>query len=372
LEGGEHVRVRIDVVNTGTSAVHNATASLTGTPAIIGQFPATTMTIPALQPGQTRSLEFVATLPPANNPQQAEIRVSITESGGATTPPQILSLTIQPAGAGVDDVDLVPAPVQNFQQPHTYLIAIGVGTYHNVTIPPRKYAAMDAERVADYFQALGGVPPSNVRLLQDFKARRADVNEVLAEWLPLRASKNAVAIVYFSGWAMVDPTGEVLLTLYDGNPASAAQLYPLKAIESALARLNAQQTLFIFDGPVTTLPSESDTKAFAPHWDFNGGNTVRIINGEHFTTGLEDDTHKHGLFTYYLLRGLRGEADANRSGSVTFGELTSYVRQKVAWAAKSQFNVDQRPLILPAVKPNDNAASLILSIPASLTSSETP
>lgn len=111
LEGGEHVRVRIDVVNTGTSTVRNASASITGTPSVISQFPTTTLTIPPLQPGQTRSLEFVATLPPTNTPQQAEIRVSVTESGGAAAPSQTLSLTIQPAGTGTNDVDLIPAPV---------------------------------------------------------------------------------------------------------------------------------------------------------------------------------------------------------------------------------------------------------------------
>jgi len=105
LEGGEHVRVRIDVVNTGTHTVPHAAASITGTPSVISQFPTTTLTIPSLQPGQTKSLEFVATLPPTATPQQAEIHVSVTESGGITAPPQTLSLTIHPAGTGGDAVN---------------------------------------------------------------------------------------------------------------------------------------------------------------------------------------------------------------------------------------------------------------------------
>ena len=117
LEGGEHVRVRIDVVNTGTSTVHNASASLTGTPAVIRQFPATTLTIPPLQPGQTKSLEFVATLPPTTTPQQAEIHVSVTESRGATAPAQTLSLTIQPAGSRADDINPTFTPSPDLRQP---------------------------------------------------------------------------------------------------------------------------------------------------------------------------------------------------------------------------------------------------------------
>jgi uncharacterized caspase-like protein len=87
---------------------------------------------------------------------------------------------------------------------------------------------------------------------------------------------------------------------------------------------------------------------------------------------LDDDKHHHGLFTYYLLRGLRGDADTNRDGAVTLGELAGYVRQKVAWAAKSQFNVEQRPQILPLLKPGDKAAGLVLSKLAALAATETP
>jgi len=82
--------------------------------------------------------------------------------------------------------------------------------------------------------------------------------------------------------------------------------------------------------------------------------------------------HRHALFTYYLLKGLRGEADTNYNGMVTFGELAGYVRHKVAWAAKTQFNQEQRPLLLPPLKPDDPAASLVLTTLPSLTSSEAP
>jgi hypothetical protein len=87
---------------------------------------------------------------------------------------------------------------------------------------------------------------------------------------------------------------------------------------------------------------------------------------------VEDSRHRYGLFTYYLLRGLRGEADTNRDTAVTLGELVGYVRQKVAWAAKTQFNTEQRPQIMPALTSNDSAALLVLSRLAALTGTETP
>ena len=49
----------------------------------------------------------------------------------------------------------------------------------------------------------------------------------------------------------------------------------------------------------------------------------------------------HGVFTYFLLKGLNGEADYNNSNSVTLGELTSYVSQEVRRATKNA----QSPLV---------------------------
>jgi len=103
LESGEQIRVHVDVVNAGSRPIQNALASLTGTPSVIGQFQATTLIIPPLQPGETKSLEFAATLPSSPQPQHVEIRVSITETGGAVARPQAILFIIQPAGAGADD-----------------------------------------------------------------------------------------------------------------------------------------------------------------------------------------------------------------------------------------------------------------------------
>lgn len=99
LEGGEHVRIRVDVVNTGPNVVENASASLAGTQTAIERFPTTVLRIPTLQPGQTQSLEFVATLPLLGQPQHVEIRITVEEHGGSSAIPQTLSFTIAPPGS---------------------------------------------------------------------------------------------------------------------------------------------------------------------------------------------------------------------------------------------------------------------------------
>lgn len=372
FEGGEHVRVRVDIVNTGTGAIEQASASLTGTPTIIERFPASSLKIPPLQPGQTKSLEFIATLPPTKQVQPATIQVTVAESGQSAAPSQTLSFTVQPAETGTDDVNQIPTPTPGFHQPQTYLLSIGVGTYRDHKLAPRRYAETDAKTIAAYFQSLGGVPSSNIRLLHNQKALRADIHEALFGWLPQHMAKDAVVIVYFSGQAIVTPTGDVLLALYDSSATDSTRLYPLSDLESAFARLRSKQVIFLFDGMVSKLRGNAQAKIASPRWELGKGHTLGLIGSEDLTQGLEDDQHRHGLFTYYLLKGLRGEADTNRNGTVAFGELAGYVRQKVAWAAKTQFKQEQRPLLIPPLKPDDPAASLVLTTLPSLSSSEAP
>ena len=38
---------------------------------------------------------------------------------------------------------------------------------------------------------------------------------------------------------------------------------------------------------------------------------------------------KHGLFSYFLMKGMEGEADSNKDNTITAGELHSYVQQNV-------------------------------------------
>ena len=86
--------------------------------------------------------------------------------------------------------------------------------------------------------------------------------------------------------------------------------------------------------------------------------------------GLEDDQHRHGLFTYYLLRALRGEADTNRDGDVTFGETVTYLSQKVRWVSKTYMNQEQRPFAVPAIHQTDPSAALILTKRAAIEGTE--
>ena len=371
FEGGERIRVRIDLVNGGEQDLLGVTATLTGTASLLAQFPTHSLAIGRLHPGQSRSIEFAATLPQSVQQQKAEIHAAVSDSGIRIQPPvQTLALSIQPSSIKTDDVDHIPAVTTGFQQPHTYLLSIGIGSYRDQQIPSRKFASLDAAIVSSYFQSLGGVPASNIRLLQDWKAIRSDIDEALLDWLPPHMNRDAVVIVYFAGLASVSSTGETYLVPYDGTATTASRSYPLKNLEAALARLKAKQTVFLFDGVVSRMGPDNKTKTILPQWNPAGSSTLHIIGLSGIGQGLEDDQHRHGLFTYYLLRALRGEADTNRDGDVTLGETAAYLSQKVRWASKTHMNQEQRPFAVPAISPIDPSAALILTKIAAIQGTE--
>jgi hypothetical protein len=364
LEGGERIRVRVDVVNTGPRAAQDIAVQLAGPPSLMAQFPATKLVLGTMEAGGSKSLEFIATLPPSLNMQQAEFQVSLTSAAGSNAPPaQTLLASTVSTGLRRDDVDHIPAVTAGFQRATDYLLSIGLSSYREQHVAARKYAALDAEMVATYFQSLGGLPKNNVRLLQDWSALRPDIEEALLDWLPSRITKESIVTVYFAGQAVVSMNGETFLIPYDGAVESPSRLYPLKDLETALGRLKAKQVLFIFDGTVLKNGAVGKGKPTSPKWVGQNESVIHLIATTGFGKSLESDSMRHGLYTYYFLRALRGEADLDRNGEVTVGEATAYIHRKVPTVARTDFKQEQQPQVLPASRSMDGSLNLILTKP---------
>ena len=54
---------------------------------------------------------------------------------------------------------------------------------------------------------------------------------------------------------------------------------------------------------------------------------ITASSGDEFSGPLEEA--KHGMFSYFLMKGMEGEADANKNNEITAGELHEYVQTYV-------------------------------------------
>ncbi len=58
-----------------------------------------------------------------------------------------------------------------------------------------------------------------------------------------------------------------------------------------------------------------------------GFTVMTAAGGEQTAKPLEEA--KHGMFSYFLMKGMEGDADANQDNLITAGELHAYVQQNV-------------------------------------------
>jgi uncharacterized caspase-like protein len=54
---------------------------------------------------------------------------------------------------------------------------------------------------------------------------------------------------------------------------------------------------------------------------------------------------KHGIFSYYLMKGLEGDADENKDGTITIGKLQNYLAEKVPRFAMKMNRTQQPQLV---------------------------
>ena len=72
---------------------------------------------------------------------------------------------------------------------------------------------------------------------------------------------------------------------------------------------------------------------------------------------------RHGLFTYYLLAGLRGQADTDGSGVITFGNLYVYLKENVERVSR-RTTMEQVPSITPKVENVADVRLVVLPKPS--------
>ena len=71
------------------------------------------------------------------------------------------------------------------------------------------------------------------------------------------------------------------------------------------------------------------------HGGAYGSKSEPLHSEEHIAIGAGEQTAKpleeakHGMFSYFLMKGMEGNADANKDNQITAGELHTYVQKNV-------------------------------------------
>ena len=358
LEQNERFSVDFEVKNEGPTAADAVEVSLSGHPAIVASVK-TPVSVGSLQPREIRRVTVEGTVGKVSEAEQAELVCALQAAANVVLPSaKKFFVAIKPDATDATevvsvDVDQLPDKKGKPIQPHAVAIAIGVGAFRDPAMPTMKLAAHDAEVMSGYFTSVMGIPPQKVKVVLDGKGLKDDWIEVFEQWLPKQVGPQTTAYVYVSGRAIVDhETGAVSLLPYDATVSGSTRAFSLSRLERALANAPVKQAVVMLDLSLEPSSGSDPARVAQPQWisQASNGGQERVLLMVGNATMQEAQAYQpgqHGLFTYFLLKGLRGAADLDKNGSVLTGELCAYVQRQVTAVGRSASGDTQQPLCLP-------------------------
>jgi len=262
--------------------------------------------------------------------------------------------------------------------PDRWAVVIGVGRYEHPEIPRLSYAVADAEAVSETLIGAGGFSKDRVLLLTDRTDRRPTIKNLrwaLGTFLARMARKDDTVFIFFAGHGApeIDLRGEErdgftkYLVPIDAEPDDLfSTALPMDDIETIFRRIEAERVVAFLD---TCYSGAAGGRTFASKRTRAGQvddaflerlarskGRVIVTAARPSEVSVELAELGHGLFTYYLVQGLRGAADLNRDGIVALQELYEYVEREVTQKSRA-VGANQHPVlkgelegVLPLVK----------------------
>ena len=241
-------------------------------------------------------------------------------------------------------------------QPQQWAVIVGISEYSNPTIKNLNYADRDARDFAEFLKssAGGGFEPERMKILLNKDATLQNVKQALNSFLRQTIDKDLV-VIYFAGHGApepANPANNYLLT-YDTDPLSLeTTAFPMWDINTALTRYIPSKRVVVFTDAchsggissdlATRGVSLSETNLinqYLTDLSKSKEGTIVFTASQAGEVSQELDKFGHGIFTYYLLQGMKGAADINNDYTVTIGELMDYVEE----AVKRQTKGNQHP-----------------------------
>lgn len=251
------------------------------------------------------------------------------------------------------DVDILPS-AEAKRNKHNYALVIGIEQYRQ-RLPRADFAVSDAKLVAEYLIKVLGYPEENVVILTDSTALKSDMEKYFEKWLSNHVSKESSVFIYYSGHGSPSlNTGDAYLVPYDGDPAFIDETgYSLTRMYVALERLPAKKVVIALDSCFSGAGGRSviakGTRSLVAKVKIpklsSTNLTVLAASSEEQISATYDEKG-HGLFTYFLLKGIKERDVVTPDASLKLEVLFDYLQSQVEHVARIKYNVEQTPQLL--------------------------
>lgn len=251
-------------------------------------------------------------------------------------------------------------PKTSMDRPNDVAVVIGVKEYEHTDIPDVDYAVRDAEIMKRYLTRTLGFHKDNVifvenadgSTLERIFGTKSTPQGQLHNWV--KDGKSDV-FVYYSGHGAPNPESEKAYLVASDTDPSYLTLngYSVDQLYANLAKLPAKSVTVVLESCFSGVSEAGQVVQEVSPAVLNVENPmVGMENGLAITAGAADQVSswysekKHGLFTYFFLKGLRGAADEDGDKAVTAGELDAYLTEQVPYQAARQHNRKQTPQVV--------------------------
>ena len=240
---------------------------------------------------------------------------------------------------------LNPLKIKGKNKDNKIALIIGIEKYSDTV--NADFANLDAKYFNEYAREVFNVKSENINLLTDSEATLTKINKSLFKWLAgkIKADKTEV-VIFFAGHGLASNNGKELYFLpQDGDPDLLSRTAISRSdLLQEIVSLKPRSVTMFLDMCYSGVSRNEETLLASAR-------PVRIVAGEqgeipsNFTifsasqldqvsSGLKEA--KHGIFSYYVMKGLEGNADLNKDKEITNGELLAYINDKVSSKALEQ------------------------------------
>lgn len=279
------------------------------------------------------------------SPVNEQLTLIATDKWGNQTKKKIFIKINLPKNSYSEKIEpLMPNTIRQKSDDNIVAIIIGIENYKNS--PKAKFANSDAKYFYEYARKAFGIKRSNIKLLIDEDANLINTLSVLSKWLPPRVKSGKTEIlVFYSGHGLASPDGETLYFLpYDTD----VDILSRSSISRAdflkdLIKLNPSKVTMFLDTCYSgisrdekTLMASARPIRLKPTQEYITPNKFNIFSASdlnQISSGL--DSVGHGIFSYYLMKGLEGNANQDGDNKITNEELYEYLNENVPKVASS-------------------------------------
>ncbi len=243
-------------------------------------------------------------------------------------------------------VEKIEAPPPGITEaiPRSYAVVIGISHYQNLDQEHQlEYPDADAQSIYTILISPegGNFKAENVHKLVGPKATLAAMRHEIDDWLPSMAKDDDRVLIYFAGHGFMYQ-GKGYLAPYDFDASRITGTgYPMDELGSVIGgKIHAKSKILLTDschsGAISPEDSESLNHALSGLQPSLFSLTASRDRERSFESSAFGGGH--GVFTYYVVKGMQGEADTSHDGIVTADELAEYVHTQVREATKGEQN----------------------------------